>query len=376
MVPILCAPSLRAIERIAAFLGSHETCQRILTGWKWAAPRSSLPISPAEGSVTLSLYRIAAFACTPYDREEASRIWKGRPMDRLEAMSVIVAVTETGSFSAASRRLKKPVATVSRNVAELEARLKAQLFQRSSRQMTLTDAGRSYIEACKRIIEQVDDAEREVSGEYRIPKGDLAITSPWGLGHMHLMPIAVEFMNAYPEIALRLVLTDRIVDTVEENIDISIRIGNLADSNLIATKVGSVRFVLCASPGYLAEHGHPSEPTELAVHDCISIDSVAPQRSWKFIKDGREMVVPIRSRLTVSDSEAAIEAAIAGAGITRVMSYKMEAARRAGQLVLMLEEYEQEPWPVHIVYAERKPVPLKLRAFLNWATPRLKARLA
>jgi DNA-binding transcriptional LysR family regulator len=297
-------------------------------------------------------------------------------MDRLEAMSVIVAVTETGSFSAASRRLKKPVATVSRNVAELEARLKAQLFQRSSRQMTLTDAGRSYIEACRRIIEQVDDAEREVSGEYRIPKGDLAITSPWGLGHMHLMPIAVEFMNAYPEIALRLVLTDRIVDTVEENIDISIRIGNLADSNLIAMKVGSVRFVLCASPGYLAEHGHPSEPTKLAAHDCISIDSVAPQRSWKFIKDGREMVVPIRSRLTVSDSEAAIEAAIVGAGITRVMSYKMEAARRAGQLVLMLEEYEQEPWPVHIVYAERKPVPLKLRAFLNWITPRLKARLA
>ena len=297
-------------------------------------------------------------------------------MDRLEAMSVIVAVTETGSFSAASRRLKKPVATVSRNVAELEARLKAQLFQRSSRQMTLTDAGRSYIEACKRIIEQVDDAEREVSGEYRIPKGDLAITSPWGLGHMHLMPIAIEFMNAYPEIALRLVLTDRIVDTVEENIDISIRIGNLADSNLIATKIGSVRFVLCASPGYLAEHGHPSEPTELSAHDCISIDSIAPQRSWKFIKDGREMVVPIRSRLTVSDSEAAIEAAIAGAGITRVMSYKMEAARRAGELVLMLEEYEQEPWPVHIVYAERKPVPLKLRAFLNWVTPRLKARLA
>ncbi|WKA32141.1 LysR family transcriptional regulator [Bradyrhizobium roseum] len=297
-------------------------------------------------------------------------------MDRLEAMSVIIAVAETGSFSAASRRLKKPVATVSRMVAELEARLKAQLFKRSSRQMTLTDAGRSYIEACKRIIEQVDDAEREVSGEYRTPKGDLAITSPWGLGHMHLMPIAVEFMNAYPEIALRLVLTDRIVDTVEENIDISIRIGNLADSNLIATKVGSVRFVLCASPGYLAEHGYPREPAELAAHDCISIDSVAPQRSWKFIRDGREIVTPIRSRLTVSDSEAAIEAAVAGAGITRVMSYKMEAARRDGRLVLMLEEFEQEPWPVHIVYAERKPVPLKLRAFLNWMTPRLKARLA
>lgn len=143
-------------------------------------------------------------------------------MDRLEAMSVIIAVNETGSFSAASRRLRMPVATVSRTVAELETRLNAQLFQRSSRQMTLTDAGRSYIEACKRIIEQVDDAEREVSGEYRSPRGDLAVTAPWGLGHMHLLPIALEFMEAYPEIALRLVLTDRIVNTVHENIDVSI----------------------------------------------------------------------------------------------------------------------------------------------------------
>jgi DNA-binding transcriptional LysR family regulator len=125
-------------------------------------------------------------------------------MDRLEAMSVIVAVTETGSFSAASRRLRTPVATVSRKVAELEARLKAQLFQRTSRRVTLTDAGRSYIDACKRIIEQVDDAEREVSGEYRTPKGDLAVTAPWGLGHTHLLPLATEFLSAYPDIALRM----------------------------------------------------------------------------------------------------------------------------------------------------------------------------
>ncbi|MGY4379267.1 DNA-binding transcriptional LysR family regulator [Bradyrhizobium sp. i1.3.6] len=221
------------------------------------------------------------------------KIWKAYPMDRLEAMSVIVAVTETGSFSAASRRLNTPVATVSRTVAELEARLKAQLFQRSSRQMKLTDVGRSYIEACKRIIGQVDDAEREVSGEYRIPKGDLAVTSPWGLGHMHLLPIALEFMDAFPDIALRLVLTDRIVNTAEENIDISVRIGNLPDSNLIATRVGSVRFVLCASPSYVAKHGQPKVPADLAAHDCISIDSLAAQRNWKFVIDGREVAVPI-----------------------------------------------------------------------------------
>ena len=168
-------------------------------------------------------------------------------MDRLEAMSVIIAVTETGSFSAASRKLGTPVASVSRKVAELEARLKAELFQRSSRRMTLTDAGRSYIDACKRIIEQVDDAEREVSGEYRAPKGDLAVTAPWGLGHTHLLPIAVEFLAAYPDIALRLALTDRVVDTVTENIDVAIRIGILPDSAMIATRIGSIRLVVCAS---------------------------------------------------------------------------------------------------------------------------------
>src|SRR5215510_1393240 len=155
-------------------------------------------------------------------------VWKGgTQMDRLEAMSVIITVTEAGSLSAASRRLKSPVATVSRKVAELESRLKTQLFQRTSRRMTLTDAGRSYIEACKRIIEEVDYAEREVSGEYRSPKGELAVTAPWGLGHTHLLPLAVEFLEAYPDISLRLMLTDRVVNMIEENIDIAIRVGSL-----------------------------------------------------------------------------------------------------------------------------------------------------
>jgi DNA-binding transcriptional LysR family regulator len=297
-------------------------------------------------------------------------------MDRLEAMSVIVAVTETGSFSAASRRLRTPVATVSRKVAELEARLKAQLFQRSSRQMTLTDAGRSYIDACKRIIEQVDDAEREVSGEYRTPKGDLAVTSPWGLGHTHLLPLAVEFMTAYPEIALRLMLTDRIVNMVAENIDVAIRVGILPDSSMIATRIGSIRVVVCGSPSYLDTRGSPKRPNELCNHDCITIDDVAAPPSWKFGRGNRPTVVPIRSRLTVNTSEAAVLAAISGVGLARVMSYKMEAARREGTLAIVLDDFEPEPLPAHIVYAERKPMPLKLRAFLNWITPRLKARLA
>jgi DNA-binding transcriptional LysR family regulator len=296
-------------------------------------------------------------------------------MDRLEAMSVIIAVTETGSISAASRRLNSPVATVSRKVAELESRLKAQLFQRTSRRITLTDAGRAYIDACKRIIEQVDDAEREVSGEYRVPKGELAVTAPWGLGHTHLLPLATEFLEAYPDISLRLMLTDRIVNTSEENIDIAIRVGTLPDSNMIATRVGSIRIVVCASPAYLNVRGHPKQLGDLATHDCITIDDHAIPTAWKFVRAGRARIAPIRSRLCVNTSEAAVLAAIEGAGLARVMSYKMDAAKRAGKLSIVLEEFEPESLPVHIIYAPRKPVPLKLRAFLNWMTPRLKARL-
>ena len=297
-------------------------------------------------------------------------------MDRFEAMSVIVAVAETGSFSAASRRLGAPVATVSRKVAELELRLKAELFQRSSRRMTLTEAGRDYVEACRRIIEQVDDAERQVSGEYRSPKGDLVVTTPWGLGHTHLLPLAVEFLSLFPDIGLRLLLTDRVVDAVEENIDVAVRIGSLPESSMIATRIGAIRTVVCASPAYLAARGRPQTPDQIRDHDCIAINAASSPNAWRFRAGNRECVVPIQSRLCVNTSEAAVIAAIAGAGLARVMSYKLAAAKQAGTLELALETFELEPLPVHIVYPPRKPVPLKLRAFLDFVTPRLKTRLA
>jgi DNA-binding transcriptional LysR family regulator len=297
-------------------------------------------------------------------------------MDRLEAMSVIVAVAEAGGISAASRRLKSPVATTSRKVAELETRLKAQLFQRTSRRMTLTDAGRSYIDACKRIIEQVEDAEREVSGEYRMPKGEMAVTAPWGLGHAHLLPQAVEFLDAYPDISLRLMLTDRVVNMTDENIDVAVRLGALPESSMIATRIGSIRVVVCASPSYLKTRGWPRKLSELAKHDCITIDDHAAPAAWRFLFGNRTKVVPIRSRLCVNTSEAAVLAAVNGAGLARVMSYKMDAAMREGQLAVVLDEFEPKPLPVHILYSPRKPMPLKLRTFLNWMTPRLKDKLA
>jgi DNA-binding transcriptional LysR family regulator len=242
--------------------------------------------------------------------------------------------------------------------------------------MALTEAGRDYVEACKKIIEQIDDAERQVSGEYRSPRGKLAVTSPWGLGHTHLLPLAVEFLKAFPDIELRLLLTDRVVDTVEEGIDVSVRVGSLPESSMISTRIGSIRLVVCASPAYLAARGYPQTPDQIGDHDCIAINPIDSPNAWKFRKGKQDHVVPIRSRLCVSTSEAAVIAAISGAGLTRVMSYKMDAAKREGTLRLVLQSFEPEPLPVHIMYSPRKPAPLKLRAFLDWMTPRLRACLA
>jgi DNA-binding transcriptional LysR family regulator len=293
-------------------------------------------------------------------------------MDRLDAMSVFMKILEAGSFSEASRRLGMPLATVSRKVADLEAHLKTQLLKRPARTLVLTDAGKSYIAACKRIVEQVDEAERDASGEYRTPMGELAVTAPSPLGHMHLLPIALEFIKAYPEIHLRLVLSDRIVNLLEENIDVAIRIGELHDSSMVAVRIGSIRNVVCASPAYLATRGRPEQPDDLSGHDCVTIDGAASPRGWKFTKGDEEKYVPVKSRLDVSSSEAAILAAVAGVGIARVMSYKMEAARRAGELEIILEQHEPTPWPVNMLYTSRRLVPLKLRTFIDWTVPRLK----
>jgi DNA-binding transcriptional LysR family regulator len=304
-----------------------------------------------------------------------SIIGKHTPMDRLDAMSVFMKLVEAGSFSEASRRLGMPLATVSRKVADLETHLKTQLLKRPARTLILTDAGRSYIAACKRIVEQVDEAERDASGEYHAPMGELAVTAPSPLGHMHLLPIALEFMETYPEIHLRLVLSDRVVNLLEENIDVAIRIGELQDSSMIAVRVGSIRNVVCASPAYFAAHGRPEKPQDLSEHACITIDNAASPRGWRFARGTEEKLVPVKSKIDVSSSEAAIVAAIAGVGIARVMSYKMEAAMRVGQLEIILEEYEPTPWPVNILYTSRRLVPLKLRTFIDWTVPRLKSRL-
>jgi DNA-binding transcriptional LysR family regulator len=297
-------------------------------------------------------------------------------MDRFESMTVFAAVVEAGSLSAAGRKLDMPLATVSRKVSELEAHLNARLLSRSTRQLKLTDAGRDYLLACKRILDDVDQSERAASGEYSTPKGHLTITAPIAFGRLHVLPVVTEFLKTYPDIDVRLVLGDRIAGLLEDHIDLALRIGELPDSSLNATRVGSVRRVVCASPAYLKAHGTPKSPHELATHQCITFDALTSPKAWRFMIGKSEQLMPIRSRLSVNTAEAAVDAAVSGVGITRVLSYQMEEAKRAGLLKVALADFEPTPSAVNLVFpGQKKQPPLKLRAFLDFAAPRLRKRL-
>ena len=296
-------------------------------------------------------------------------------MDRLESMSTLLAAVEAGSLSAASRKLGVPLTTVSRRVLELEAHLRTRLVNRTSRRLTLTDAGRSYVAACQRILEEIDEAERAASGEYIAPRGDLIIAAPIVFGRLHVLPIASDFLGAYPEIDIRIVLADRVANLHEDDIDVALRIGTLPDSRLVATRIGMIRQVVCGSPGYFAERTIPKTPDELLDHDCITFDGLMSPDEWKFAVDGTIATTRIHSRLVVNTAEAAIDAAIASVGVTRVLSYQVASALQAGALVPALEKFEPAPWPVSLVYAGQGLLPLKVRAFLDFAAPRLKTRL-
>lgn len=291
-------------------------------------------------------------------------------------MSILLTAVEAGSLSAAARRLATPLSTVSRRISELEAHLKARLLNRSSRNLTLTDAGRSYVEACKRILEDVGEAERAASGEYSAAKGELNITAPMVFGRLHVLPVAMEFLKAYPAVDIRCVLNDRVINLLEDHIDLALRIGELPDSSsLITTRIGSVRRVVCGSPAYFARRGVPENIDELAMHDCITFEGLPFPDFWMFPTSKANVSAAVHARLVVNTAEAAIDAAIAGLGVTRVLSYQVAAPVKAGLLNVVLQELEPAPSPVSLVYSGQRRLPLKLRAFLDFAAPQLKARL-
>jgi DNA-binding transcriptional LysR family regulator len=297
-------------------------------------------------------------------------------MDRLESMSTFLAVVEAGSLSAAARRMKAPLATVSRKISELESHLRTKLFSRSSRQLVLTDAGSSYFAACKRILADVTEAERAASGEYSTPTGELTLTAPVGLGRTCLIPILADFLKAYPDIKVSLILNDRMQSLLQEQIDIGLRIGALPDSSLIAVRVGEMRRVVCASPAYLEARGTPRTPNDLAGHDCISYSEFVSPNIWTFVRDKTNIAVPVRARLVVSSAAAACDAACAGIGITSAYAYHMQAALERGALRALLDEFQPATLPVNLIYAANRFLPIKVRSFLDFAAPRLKRLLA
>lgn len=297
-------------------------------------------------------------------------------MDRLEAMSIVLAVAEAGSLSAAARLQKTPLATVSRKVSELEAHLQTKLFSRSSRALVPTDAGRSYIAAAKRILADVAEAERVASGEYTTPRGELSVSAPVTLGRLYLQPVLTEFLAAFPEVDVELALQDRAVNLLEEHVDVALRLGPLADSSLIAVRVGEIRRVVCASPAYLKSRGKPKSPEDLSAHDCISYPPIQSPTLWRFERNKTEHAVPVRSRLIVSNLESACDAARARIGIAVAFSYHVADSIKRGELTPLLQDFQPPPLPVSFVYSPNRFMPVKLRAFLDFALPRLRARLA
>jgi DNA-binding transcriptional LysR family regulator len=297
-------------------------------------------------------------------------------MDRLETMRVFLTVAESGGFSATARRLGMSAPAVTRAIASLEARLGVQLLQRTTRVVRLTEAGRSFLPDCRRILSAVEEAEALAIGSHLEPRGQLTLTAPVTFGRIYVAPVVLGFLARYPEVSVRAVFLDRVVDMVEEGFDAAFRIGHLPDSSLTAIRIGSVRRVVCASAGYLAERGVPRRPQALAEHDAIALPIGNWGPEWAFAsprKRGsmREIATP-RLRLTVNSVDVAIAAAIAGRGLVRLLSYQVAGETKAGRLKVVLSQFEPEPIPVHVVYPAGRRADAKLRAFVAYAVEHLR----
>lgn len=291
-------------------------------------------------------------------------------MDKLQAMAMLVASVEEGSLSAAARKLRIPVTTLTRNVNELEAMVGAKLLVRTTRKLTLTDAGGEYLAAARRILEQVDEQERRAVGEFTNPRGELVIATPVQVGRLRVLPVINQFLTMFPEIRIQVLQSDRNIDLVDAHADAAIRIGRLRDSSLVAIRLGALRVVTVASPALLKKRGTPRRPEELHAFPRVVFDSpfLSP---WRF----RDQTIEDVPRLLVSSPDAAADAAIHGVGATLLLEHDVADAVRARKLRVILQGFEADPVPVHLVHPSRD-MPVKLRRFIDFAVPRLRAALA
>lgn len=293
-------------------------------------------------------------------------------MDRLHQIKAFVAVADALSFAGAARRLGLSPPAVTRAVNELEAHLAVRLLTRTTRVVRLTEAGRRYAEDCKRILADWAEADESVSGLHGTPQGSLIVTAPALFGARHVTPVVTQYLDRYPQVQVACWFLDRVVNLVEEGVDVAVRIGELPDSSLQAVRVGQVRRVVVGAPSYLAARGRPERPEDLARHTLVAASGVSPQPQWRFERDGEVQTVALQPRLTTTSNDAALSAAVGGFGLTRLLSYQVQDAVADGRLQPVLTAFEPPPLPVHVVHREGRHASLKARAFIDLAVSLLR----
>jgi DNA-binding transcriptional LysR family regulator len=294
-------------------------------------------------------------------------------MDRLYLMTVFVAVAEAESFSAAARRLSMSSPAVTRAVSALEKRLGVRLLTRTTRFVRATEAGLRYLEDARRIIAEADEADEAASGINATPRGRLMLTASVLFGRIFVAPVMIDYLRRYPEVTVSALFVDRVVHLVEEGLDVGVRIGHLPDSSLQAIQVGQVRTVLCAAPAYLTQYGLPQVPEDLARHVLIASSGLSPYPEWQFTRAGVAFSLKVSPRLTLSTNDAAIEAARAGFGIARLLSYQIAPLLASGELQIVLSEHETPSLPIHVIHREGRQSAAKVRSFVDLIVERLRA---
>jgi DNA-binding transcriptional LysR family regulator len=288
-------------------------------------------------------------------------------MDRFDAMQAFVTVADLKGFAPAARKLGLSASAVTRMVAALEEHVGARLLQRTTRSVMLTDIGARFLERARRILADIEEAEGSAQAERTQPTGRLVISAPLGFGRRHVSPLLSTYLKRYPDVSAELRLSDRMINLVEEGVDAAVRIGHLADSSLVARAVGDMRRMVVASPDYLAQHGEPAAPAQLAAHQTVHFGALSVAPDWRFVEAGREVRVTCSPRFTSNSADAAIWQAEQGIGLTRVLAYQAAEAIAAGRLKVVLAAFEPPPLPIHIIYPTSRLLSAKVRTFVDLA---------
>lgn len=293
-------------------------------------------------------------------------------MDKFNLISIFVAVVECNGFAGAARKLGISPPAVTRAINELENQLNVRLLTRTTRVVRVTEAGARYAEDCRRIIAELVDADESAGGSHAAPHGHLILTAPMLFGTKFVTPIVTEYLLRNSDVSASCLFLDRVINMMEEGVDVAVRIGNLPDSSMQAIRVGQVRHVICAAPDYLKRNGIPQSPDDLQDHIIVSASGLTRSPEWRLMQNGSPRTVKVQSRLTTSTNDSAVSAAISGFGLTRLLSYQVAEHLRNGQLKTVLSDFEPDTLPIHVVHREGKHASRKARTFIDLAVERLR----